>query len=88
MQANPNLFMSIPQAGAHFFGLGRAGSYAAHRRGDFVTVTVGRNIWVSVPGMMERILNGWPPSRHHTEQDGENGDRTKSDGDHTQQVAA
>jgi hypothetical protein len=59
LSPNPNLFMTIPEAGRFYFGLSRGGSYAAYHRGVFVTVRVGRNILVSIPGMNERIHRGY-----------------------------
>jgi hypothetical protein len=40
--------MSIPEAGKHFYGLKRDGSYAAARRGELLTIKVGRLFRVPV----------------------------------------
>ena len=34
--------LSIPEAGKHYFGLSRNGSYAAAKRGEILTMDVGR----------------------------------------------
>ena len=47
--------MSVPEAGAHFFGLGPKGSYAAAARGEIPTVRIGRLKRVPVAAC-ERIL--------------------------------
>lgn len=49
--------MSIPAAGALYYGLGRAASFAAARRGAFPLIgTGGRYRRVSVPAMEQRLL--------------------------------
>jgi len=57
--------MSIPEAGAKYYGLSKNGSYDAAARGDFPTIPVGRLRKVPVK-MMDRIMAGeipWPPRR-------------------------
>jgi hypothetical protein len=49
------LTISIPQAGRVYFGLGRAGSYAAAKRGDIPTVPVGNRYRVPVRAMDRKI---------------------------------
>jgi hypothetical protein len=49
-------FMSIPQAGAKFFGLSKNGSYDAAERGDFGELyEVGRRKFVVVPAIEAKI---------------------------------
>jgi hypothetical protein len=48
--------MSVPAAGRHYYGLGRNASYRAARRGDLVTIQVGRLLRVPTR-LMERKLN-------------------------------
>jgi hypothetical protein len=52
--------MSIPQAGALYFGLSRNGSYQAAERGDIPTIRVGRKLRVPVIAM-ERLLESVEP---------------------------
>src|SRR5262249_3371470 len=47
--------MTIPAAGRHFYDLGRDGSYAAARRGDLVTIRVGRLRRVPVEAQKARM---------------------------------
>ncbi|WET72890.1 hypothetical protein [Rhizobium croatiense] len=46
--------LSVPDAGAIFFGLSRNGSYAAAARGDLPTIRIGRKIVVPVAAVAER----------------------------------
>jgi len=63
--ANPEYLLSVTDAGKRFFGFGVRASWAAYKRGDFVVVKVGRRVFVSVPGMVERLTKGWvSPTRH------------------------
>jgi hypothetical protein len=48
--------LSVPEAGRKYFGLHRAGSYAAAHRGDFPTIRVGRRLRVPVVAL-ERMLH-------------------------------
>jgi hypothetical protein len=49
-------FMSIPAAGAKFFGLSKNGSYNAAERGDFGELyEVGRRKFVVVPAIEAKI---------------------------------
>lgn len=52
--------MSIPEAGALYFGLSRNGSYQAAERGDIPTIRVGRKLRVPVTAM-ERLLDSVGP---------------------------
>lgn len=56
--------LDIPVAGG-FFGLGRAASYAAAKRGDLPTITMGRR--KVVPTARLRVMLGLPASggEHH-----------------------
>ena len=47
--------LSIPQAGAHYYGLSRNGSYEAAERGDIPYILVGRLKRVPV-ALMERVM--------------------------------
>ena len=47
--------ISIPEAGKRFYGLSRDGSYAAARRGEIVTIRVGRLFRVAVAAQMQRM---------------------------------
>ncbi len=54
-KSNPRV-LSVPQAGKEYFGMGRAASYEAAKRGDFPIIRIGRNIFVPIVAM-ERKLN-------------------------------
>jgi hypothetical protein len=47
--------LTVPEAGALYFGLQRDASYAAAARGDFPTIRIGRTLRVPVAAM-ERML--------------------------------
>ena len=47
--------MSVPQAGRHYYNLGRNASYAAVRRGDIPVIKIGRLLRVPVPAMERRL---------------------------------
>lgn len=51
--------MSIPAAGAHYFGLSKNGSYDAAARGEIPFFEIGRLKRVPVP-LMERIIAEGP----------------------------
>ena len=51
---NP-LTMSVPQAGAKYFGLSRNGSYDAAKRGDIPTIPVGRLLRVPIRAMEAKL---------------------------------
>jgi excisionase family DNA binding protein len=50
------LTITVPEAGAKYFGLSRDASYAAAQRGDIPTIRVGRLLRVPVRAM-ERLLD-------------------------------
>ena len=52
--------MSIPEAGALYFGLSRNGSYQAAERGDIPAIRIGRKLRVPVTAM-ERLLGSVEP---------------------------
>jgi hypothetical protein len=54
--ADAPLTLTVPQAGARYFNLSRAGSYAAAARGEIPTVRIGRLLRVPVRAM-ERVLD-------------------------------
>ena len=47
--------VSVPDAGAVFFNLGRNSSYEAAKRGDFETILVGGLIKVPVAPLAKRL---------------------------------
>jgi Helix-turn-helix domain len=50
------LTLSVPEAGAKYFGLSRNGSYDAAERGDLPTIRIGKLLRVPVRAM-ERMLD-------------------------------
>jgi ribosomal protein S14 len=48
--------LSVPEAGARYFGLSRNGSYEAAARGQLPTIRIGRLLRVPVRAM-ERLLD-------------------------------
>lgn len=52
--------MSIPEAGALYYGLSRNGSYDAARRGDIPTIRIGRKLRVPVIAMDRRLDSAAP----------------------------
>jgi hypothetical protein len=50
------LTITVPEAGWRYYGLSRAGSYAAAARGEIPTIRVGRLLRVPVRAM-ERVLD-------------------------------
>ncbi len=53
-QERPHV-LSVPKAGRKYFGLGRAASYEAARRGDIPIIRIGRKLFVPVQAI-ERML--------------------------------
>lgn len=47
--------ISVPQAGAVFFGLARNGAYEAARRGDIPTIKIGGKVRVPVAPMAQQL---------------------------------
>ncbi|TPJ27161.1 helix-turn-helix domain-containing protein [Mesorhizobium sp. B2-8-3] len=47
--------LSVPDAGAVFYGLGRNGSYEAAKRGDIPTIRIGRKIVVPVAPIANKL---------------------------------
>ena len=47
--------LSVPNAGAVFYGLSRNGSYEAAKRGDLPTIRIGRKIMVPVAPIDELL---------------------------------
>jgi hypothetical protein len=64
--AEKPLFMPVPQAGAHYYGLSRGGSYDAVRRGEIVALRVGRLLKVPVAQMEAKFgqAGAVAPRRH------------------------
>jgi excisionase family DNA binding protein len=50
------LTLSVPEAGAKYFGIGKNASYAAAERGEIPTIKVGKLLRVPVRAM-ERMLD-------------------------------
>jgi Helix-turn-helix domain len=48
--------LSVPEAGARYFGLSRNASYEAAKRGDIPTIRIGKLLRVPVRAM-ERMLD-------------------------------
>jgi hypothetical protein len=48
--------ISVPEAGAHFFGLGRNASYEAVKRGEIPVVKIGKILRVPVAAV-QRMLD-------------------------------
>ena len=48
------LTISVPEAGARYFGLSRNAAYAAAARGDIPTIKIGRLLRVPVRAMEKR----------------------------------
>jgi hypothetical protein len=55
-----SLTITVPAAGATYFGLSRNGSYIAARRGDIPTVRIGKLLRVPVR-QLEAMLDGAKP---------------------------
>jgi excisionase family DNA binding protein len=53
--------MSVPEAGAHYYGLSRNGSYDAAKRGDIPTIKVGRLRRVPIAAMERRLEQAGAP---------------------------
>jgi excisionase family DNA binding protein len=47
--------ISIPEAGARYYGLSRNGSYDAAKRGEIPTIRIGRKYRVPVAAMEKRL---------------------------------
>jgi hypothetical protein len=54
--------MSVPQAGALYYDLGRNASYQAARRGDIPTIKIGRLLRVPIIAMERRLIEAGEPS--------------------------
>ena len=60
MTKDTEVTISIPEAGARYFGISRAGSYGAARRGEIPYIRIGRLKRVPVramEAMLERTTN-------------------------------
>jgi hypothetical protein len=47
--------MPVPAAGRKYYGLGRNASYAAAKRGDIPTITIGGRIFAVVPAIERQL---------------------------------
>ena len=59
--------LSVPEAGRKYFGLHRAGSYAAAARGDLPTIRLGRRLRVSVVALERMLAEARPLPRQDDE---------------------
>ena len=59
--------LSVPAAGAHYFGLRRQASYDAAKRGDFPVIKIGKKLRVPVAAL-EKMLTEAKPLPRHTEE--------------------
>lgn len=55
-EENP-YFLSVPEAGRKYYGIGRGASYEAAKRGDIPTMRVGRKL-IALVQVLERKLSG------------------------------
>ncbi len=55
--------LTIEEAGAKYFGLCRASSYAAAKRGDLPIIRIGRLMRVSVPALERRLAQAGEKAR-------------------------
>jgi excisionase family DNA binding protein len=56
VEAKPALTMTVPEAGAKYFGLSRNAAYEAAKRGDMPVIRIGRLLRVPVRAL-ERMLD-------------------------------
>ena len=54
--------ITVPEAGAEYFGLSRNAAYAAAQRGDIPTIKIGRLLRVPVRAL-EQMLDDRPAKR-------------------------
>jgi len=47
--------LSVPEAGRRYFGLSENGSYQAAKRGDLITIRVGRLLRVPIAAMDRKL---------------------------------
>lgn len=62
--------LTVPEAGALYFGLQRDASYAAAARGDFPTIKIGRTLRVPVAAMERLLEQAGAPAKNSTLQKG------------------
>lgn len=60
MSTETTLTLTVPEAGAKYFGLSRNAAYAAAARGELPTVRIGRLLKVPVRAM-EKIMDAAEP---------------------------
>jgi hypothetical protein len=53
--------MSVPAAGRKYYDLGKGASYEAARRGDIITIRVGRLLRVPVAAMDRKLERAGQP---------------------------
>jgi hypothetical protein len=53
--------MTVPQAGKHFFGIGRFASYQAAKRGELITIQIGRHLRVPVLAQQRKLEKAGQP---------------------------
>jgi excisionase family DNA binding protein len=61
MQDESPITLSVPEAGARYFGLSRNASYAAAERGELPVIRIGRLLRVPVRAL-EKMLDSAKPS--------------------------
>ena len=49
--------MSVPEAGRHYYGLGRNGSYAAAKRGEIPVIKVGARLRAVVIALERKLAD-------------------------------
>ena len=59
MQHGP-LTLSVPEAGARYFGLSRNASYDAAKRGEIPTIRIGKLLRVPVRALEQMLDAAWP----------------------------
>ena len=47
--------MTMPEAGAEYFGLSRCGSYEAAKRGEIPTIRIGKLLRVPIAAMEQKL---------------------------------
>ena len=55
--------LTVPEAGARYFGIGRSASYGAANRGEIPTMRIGRRLFVPIE-QLERMIS---PTTQDTE---------------------
>jgi hypothetical protein len=64
-QTAPPKTLSVPEAGAKYFGLSRASSYAAAARGDLPIVRIGAKLRCPIVALERMLENAKPTQREN-----------------------